>query len=501
MSRSPLLPVALVLVSATVTAALAGCSSKEESLSGTRSATTERAIDVDDILDDATMTDDRSMTVAEVQSFLEHTPYGHPSVLASYRPKGKPAAQIIVDTAREYALNPKLLLVRAQLEQALVSKQTATPQQLDRALGCGCVDTPKSTTTPGAPSAHTCSARYVGFENQVRCAASTLRHALDGLAGAKHATRSGWSKGTSKATLDGIEVTPKNDATAALYSYTPWVGKLGGGRSTVGGTSAHWQLWNDFDPAVSDPATGAPDQDAGGRTGEPDETMPPCEGTCRAGEVCSESGSCVAGCQVLDAVDSCPSGSRCDRSDGLVGHCRAGTCACAAGTICDPSSGSQRCVQCTIDDTTSCRAEGAGDGCVAGRCGCRTNADCGYDRARICDPVRGVCIDDLAPSKADPASPDPDAGVTSPAEPEVGGEASTLPEPAPTPDLPSPSSSAKGSSASKSSKAEETIDVPGQQSGGCSTGAPRGGLGAWGIALALVALGSRSRARGTRARR
>jgi hypothetical protein len=496
MSRSALL--AVVLAAATITSALAGCASRGERLSSNGSATTERTIDLDDLLDDASMTDDRSMTVEEVQSFLEQTPYGRRSVLASYRPKGKAASQIIVDTAREYALSPKLLLVRAQLEQGLVSKQTATPRQLDRALGCGCVDAPAAA---GDSTGHTCAARYVGFENQVRCAASTLRHALDSLAGPKHATLSGWRKGTAKKTLDGIAVTPKNDATAALYAYTPWVGELGGGRSGVGGTSAHWQLWNDFSSSSSNGDSETTRRDGGAAEpndpsdpSDPSEPLPSCEGTCSAGEVCSESGACVVGCQVLGTVDSCPSGSRCDRRDGLVGTCRAQTCACSGSAICDVSTGTPRCVQCTVDDTSSCRAEGAGEGCVAGRCGCRTSADCGYDRARICDPVRNVCIDDPTPSAPAPAKPDAETDAAAPEPPEAE-DPSTLPAPAATPDLPEPMPSKKSSKSSE--KAAETIDVPGESSGGCAVGVGPTSLGSWGflLALAVFARGARRRAR------
>ena len=53
------------------------------------------------------------------------------------------------------------------------------------------------------------------------------------------ATRTGWAVGRAKQTSDGCDVTPRNAATAALYTYTPWVGAygIGCGREDVGGAS------------------------------------------------------------------------------------------------------------------------------------------------------------------------------------------------------------------------------------------------------------------------
>ena len=40
-------------------------------------------------------------------------------------------------------------------------------------------------------------------------------------------TISGWKVGVTKSTSDPCQVTPKNRITAALYTYTPWVGAYG----------------------------------------------------------------------------------------------------------------------------------------------------------------------------------------------------------------------------------------------------------------------------------
>jgi hypothetical protein len=481
--------VAVLLGSTSAASALAGFSTSQERVTGARSAARERDLDPNDVLDDESMTNVNGSTVAELQAFLERTPYGGRSVLADYRPKGKSAAQIIVDTAREYRLNPVVLVVRAQLEQGLVSKATATSRDLERAFGCGCPDVvpgeaPRADAGAPAQTAGTCSAQYSGFENQARCAGSTLRRALDRLAGPERATKSGWAKGKRKETLDEIAITPKNDATAALYSYTPWVGKLGGGRATVGGTSAHWELWHDFEQAL--------------RTPSPEGRSEPAQ----------EAG--VAGCRVIDGRDSCPAGSRCDQSDGLVGRCAASSCDCSPGLFCDPSS--KRCVECTARDTINCRAERDGDACIAGACGCRTSADCGYDRARVCDPIRGVCIEDPVPrtspeddgpSGTPPKSGAPDAASADESN-DSSGSSDGYPfpptDPAPLPDLPPPpSADGDGWTGGDAPRLkDEKLEVPKSDSGGCAMTPARSDQGQvtalLGLAVAAVFYRRRTRA-------
>lgn len=454
--------VLLVGVVAASVAGVAACSSSgAEVVRGNKAAAETAEIDRNDILDDAAMQDDESMTETEVQAFLERTPYGARSVLASYQPKGKRASTILVETARQYGINPMVLLVRLQLEQGLVSKKTATDRELDRAFGCGCSDT-KASTAGDAASSHTCSPDLTGFENQARCAASTLRRAMDALAGSTGVTRSGWAKGKAKKTLDGIVVTPKNRATAALYGYTPWVGKLGGGKASVGGNSAHRRLWLDFEEARTAGSGGKDASRADGGASAPDTEDPEATG----GEEIPASG-----CRVTDGEDSCPAGSRCDRSDGLVGTCVASTCACGEGTFCDSTANPPKCVECTAKDTSSCHAEGAGDRCVQGQCGCLTSADCGFDRRRICDPTRGVCMDDPFPQRG-PDAGAADAGGAEPTTDLPGGTEGSEPPPS-TPRLPSGDEGDEGESGSggkskDDSEEELTLPKSDQASSGCA---------------------------------
>ena len=162
------------------------------------------------VLDTASMTDAGAMTEAEVQAFLDHNPYGWQSVLANTVSNGRTAAQAFVDAAQANGINPLVLLTRVQMEQSLIGKSSAPKSTLDKAMGCGC------------PDNQPCQSQYKGFDKQIDCAASKLRSYLDDMQNGG-TTIAGWGVGISKKTLDNFTVTPVTEATAALYTYTPWV--------------------------------------------------------------------------------------------------------------------------------------------------------------------------------------------------------------------------------------------------------------------------------------
>ena len=170
------------------------------------------------VVDDALFTG--QMDVTAVQAFLEATPYGNRSWLASYSVDGVAASQLIVDAANAQHIHPLMLLVRMQVEASLVSK-TAVPSQshLSAALGCGC------------PDGSTCSSAYRGLSAQLTCGALTLRKWFDGSSDGSGE----WRKGVARRTLDPKLVTPANNATASLYAYTPWV---------LVGRGGNWLVWN-----------------------------------------------------------------------------------------------------------------------------------------------------------------------------------------------------------------------------------------------------------------
>lgn len=220
--------------------AVAACAAPEldEPTKGTSSSVTDRPFDRNAVLDDTSMRDEGAMTVADVQKFLDKTPWGTRSALAKYTEGGKSAAAIMVGAAQTHGINPLEMLVRVQMEQGLISKTTASTSAIAIAFGCGC------------PHSTVCSDKYRGFANQADCAAGTLSRSM-ARALTSTGTVSGWARNKSKATDDGLTIVPKNAATAALYTYTPWVGEAGGGKKGVGGASLHAAVWDRFAEAAS----------------------------------------------------------------------------------------------------------------------------------------------------------------------------------------------------------------------------------------------------------
>jgi hypothetical protein len=169
---------------------------------------------------DSLFIDDGAFSVAEVQEFLEKSPYNNRSWLADYQVNGVRASQMIVDAARNEGIHPLMLLVRMQGEATLVSKTTRpSATRINAALGCGC------------PDGSACSAQYRGFANQLTCGAKTLRRWYD----ASVDGSGQWRRNVSRRTLDPLSVTPRNHATASLYAYTPWV---------LEGRGGGWLMWN-----------------------------------------------------------------------------------------------------------------------------------------------------------------------------------------------------------------------------------------------------------------
>jgi hypothetical protein len=188
------------------------------------------------LVDTPSFTNEHALGEPEVQTFLEHTPYGRPSFLATYTVRGVYASWIIVATAHRYRLSPRVFLVRAEMEQGLVGepRYPSPSTRVEYAFGCGC-------TGVGA-----CDPDMAGFDRQVDCLGQRLRASLDEIA-ERGATAGGWGPGAPCAprsacvTLDGEKIAPSNDVTAALYQYTPRVGR------GTGGNWLFWAVWQKLD--------------------------------------------------------------------------------------------------------------------------------------------------------------------------------------------------------------------------------------------------------------
>lgn len=209
-----------------------------------------------------------SPTAAQIQKFLEKTTHkGIRSVLADTRVTmgdGDDARDVLVSeaiysAAKEGGINPLELLVRLQLEQSLVGKQAgdlsddSLKAKLAIAMGCGC---------PEAPICKTDPTKYTGFYQQVSCAVRVIKgHMTDVVS--KGTTSTGWGPGVESTTEDNADIVPENNATAVLYTYTPWAGQDFGGEPSdhcknasgqpdyCSGASLHTWLWDSYAQAIS----------------------------------------------------------------------------------------------------------------------------------------------------------------------------------------------------------------------------------------------------------
>ena len=176
------------------------------------------------LMEDALFEDADFLTEAQIQQFLEMTPYRRRSFLADHSDAGKRVSRHIYEASQEWKINPLVLLTKLQVESSVVFKEVSPRDStVDHAMGCGCHDGDAA-----------CSRGPKGVGPQIHCAAGLFRGYLNEI-DAANTTRSGWRVNRGKSTLDEILITPKNRATAALYTYTPWV---------LRGRGGNWLFWN-----------------------------------------------------------------------------------------------------------------------------------------------------------------------------------------------------------------------------------------------------------------
>ncbi len=239
----------------------------------------------------ASLTDPYALPDAtSVQSFLAQTPYGGATFLATYASNGVSAATSIANASTNYQLNPLLFLVRAEMDQQLISQTTypSPAARVEYAFGCGC-DVLPSPTNPNPR----CDPSFAGFDKQVDCLGRTIRSYLDAVCGTPQETASGWASGKESTTVDGVDVTPANEATAALYQYTPLV--------LVNQQGGNWFFWNLYEYYANFEAY--PGAIGESWVGDPccgDATCPYQGGTCA---VNVPDGMCTASCS---ATVACP---------------------------------------------------------------------------------------------------------------------------------------------------------------------------------------------------
>ncbi len=124
----------------------------------------------------------------------------------------KPVSDILWRVATSYKMNPKYLLALIQKEQSLVEDPNPSQKQFDWATGFGICDS-CSLTDPSL-------LEFKGFASQVEWAAKQHREKYLLQILGRGATLTGLAPGKTTM-IDGTKVTPANQATAMLYTYTP----------------------------------------------------------------------------------------------------------------------------------------------------------------------------------------------------------------------------------------------------------------------------------------
>lgn len=176
------------------------------------------------VLSNADMTNYTSMGMFDIVEFIKSkggTLYTARFQDLDGKPKSAPA--LIYNAARNYQINPKVLLVTLQKEQSLVDNPSPTQKNYDWATGWAVCD--------GCSLTDSKVAKYKGFASQIDGSAGGYRWYMDQFASNAN-TWLIWPKKTK--TIDNEKVTPENEATAALYNYTPH----------LHGNENFFKLWN-----------------------------------------------------------------------------------------------------------------------------------------------------------------------------------------------------------------------------------------------------------------
>jgi hypothetical protein len=155
----------------------------------------------------------------------------------------KSAANIIFDVAEACGVSPQTLLVQLQKEQALITDDWPWPNQYRSAMGYGC------------PDSAACDSQYYGFFNQVYNAARQFKRYVQQPQNYNHAAgRTSFVQYNPNSGCGGSNLTLQNQATAALYNYTPYqpngaalANLYGSGDScSAYGNRNFWRYYNDW---------------------------------------------------------------------------------------------------------------------------------------------------------------------------------------------------------------------------------------------------------------
>jgi len=170
------------------------------------------------IISDEELVNYQSMTQEEIYSFLT----AQNGALKEYWTKDidgmiKHAAEIIYGASQRYQINPQVLITLLQKEQTLITRPVKKNTQYEWATGFACYDYTKPVS------------KFKGFAMQVDRAAWRLRYFLE------HPWEFKFRAGQLYKLSWGL-LKPQNQATAALYNYTPH----------YNGNKLFWNIWQNW---------------------------------------------------------------------------------------------------------------------------------------------------------------------------------------------------------------------------------------------------------------
>ena len=192
--------------------------------------TDSRGFELDDGFNPDIILTDNDVFSVEGMSFKQLVDFcREKGTLADYRAIDtdgveRSAPEIIWRMANMFQISPKYLLALLQKEQSLVESPNPTQRQFDWAMGYGVCDS-CSKDDPAISD-------FKGFANQVYYAARQMREKYYLRLLINGETLSGYAPGRT-VEIDGIQVTPANYITAALYTYTPH----------IHGNMNLWRIW------------------------------------------------------------------------------------------------------------------------------------------------------------------------------------------------------------------------------------------------------------------
>lgn len=187
------------------------------------------------IISDFELKDKNSLSLSAIQSFLNDNNSVLKDLSFDVDGSQKTAAEIIYTAAQQHIISPKFILTKLDQEQCFIRgcSYLKDPVKLQKALDWAC----GFGVCTGCDLSDSRVQKYKGFAKQVDAVAAVQNDYI-----AKTYLSYIYAKGRTITTKDGYSITPETQATANLYTYTPYRG----GPTGIGGNYLFARLWDSY---------------------------------------------------------------------------------------------------------------------------------------------------------------------------------------------------------------------------------------------------------------